>query len=111
MAWNRDRNGDHRGLSAAGDADLGAFGAVGRALVASQELLDARMREGLVRFEETGIPPVALAWRQLSMRFGIAGGFLAKRSAQETTRLLIAPGSARRGEVRVVLRSMGPPDA
>jgi len=73
-------------------------------------MLDARMREGLVHFEETGIPPVALAWRQLSMQFGIAGGFLAKRSAQETTRLVIAPVGARRHQVRVALRLLPPPD-
>ncbi len=75
MAGTRDGDSDRGAMTAEEDAGE-LMSAVARAVVAAQQALDAKARSDLAAFESSGMPPLPLAFRKLSLRCPVTASLL-----------------------------------
>jgi hypothetical protein len=82
-----------------------------RGLVDAQGALDEAARDSIVRWEEDGLPPTALAFVRCAVEVPVRWGTDARASQGSATRLALLPHEtgAVRGTLRVAIRFLPTP--
>ena len=62
-----------------------------RGLVEAQKALDERGHEGLIAWEQEGLPPSAWTWTECRLRFPLAFDVMSKTTPTDSTRLGVFP--------------------
>jgi hypothetical protein len=78
-----------------------------RALVHAQLELDERGRDSIDAFDDTGVPPTALAWTRCRLSCPVAVGLRPRESAGVRTGATLAPRGG--GTLVLGLRHLGSP--
>lgn len=78
-----------------------------RALVEAQFELDERARDSIDDFDDTGVPPTALAWAHCRLSCPVTVGLRARSSAAARTGATLAPRGA--GTLALSFRHLGSP--
>jgi hypothetical protein len=66
------------------------FGAAARAIVESQQSLDDRGRDSIIRWQHDGIPPTVFTWTRCRLTLTVALDWQPRQSAVGHTQLLVA---------------------